>query len=184
VYSKASNLTLQYQESLRRGPDGPCTKEMKSPTTAGFQVHERSSLTPAHKNLARWQLKKMWSQTSSIPHIAHLPSEGPCLLATCSADGSLPLMSFQRNTLIFGGTLVARTSLKNVTVAPCDKRRYKECVEKTPDGSRAHETWSSPMECGCGSKILQIFSHSTTSAVPKVRQNLTCHSPSILPQPP
>ena len=37
-------------------------------------------------NFAKWQLKKMWSQSSHSPHSAHLPSDGPFLLASCSEE--------------------------------------------------------------------------------------------------
>jgi hypothetical protein len=59
----------------------------KSPASAGFQLHCRSSLTLAHINFARWQPKKMWLQSSSSPHRDHLPSKRPWWFATCSLEG-------------------------------------------------------------------------------------------------
>jgi hypothetical protein len=54
---------------------------------------------------ARWHLKKMWSPSSNSPQSAQLPSDGPFLRATCSAEGSLPLISYQRKT---GGLLFVK----------------------------------------------------------------------------
>jgi hypothetical protein len=119
-------LALHYKTEPcqpRKGGRETSTKAMKFPTPARFQVHLRSFLTPAHMNLARWQLKKIWLQSSNAPYSAHLPFDGPCLLATCSHVGKHSLLSCQRNTLILGGTFVHRTSLKRVIVVPCNNRR-------------------------------------------------------------
>jgi hypothetical protein len=110
------------QASLRRDPERLWTNAMSCPAPAGFQSHCRSSLAPAHANLARWHEKKIWLQSSSSPQKAHAPVVGPFLLSTCTPDGSRLLMSCHRKTLILGGTLVFQTSLKCVTAAPCDMR--------------------------------------------------------------
>jgi hypothetical protein len=143
---------------------------MKSAAPAGFHEQERRSLIPAHINFAMWQVKKMWSQVSHSPQRGHRPFDGPCRLTNWSPDGSLPRMSCQRKTRIFGGTLVCQISLKCVTVPPRDNLEYIEPVEYSPDCSSAHRTTSSPSETGDRSKILQRLSHSALSARPKVRR--------------
>jgi hypothetical protein len=51
-------------------------------------------------NCAMWHAKKMWLQSSTSPQREQHPFDGPCRLATCSLQGSLPRMSCQRKTLI------------------------------------------------------------------------------------
>jgi hypothetical protein len=75
------------------------------------------------------QVKKIWLQSSSSPHRAHCPFEGPIRFATCSQEGSLLRISCHRKILIFGGTLIFQTSLKHVTAAPRDRHMYMELVE-------------------------------------------------------
>jgi hypothetical protein len=102
------------QASLRRGIERPWARVIKSPTPVGFQLHGRSSLTPTHMKRAKWHLKKMWLPHPPTRHKAH-----NCHLRGLSPSGhwlcrweSLPCISCQRKTLIFGGNLVRQTSLK------------------------------------------------------------------------
>jgi hypothetical protein len=57
-------------------------------------------------------------------------------------------MNCQRKVLILEGMHVFQTSLKQITVAPCDKHMYIELVEYNPEGSRDHETASASSSTG------------------------------------
>jgi hypothetical protein len=111
------------QISLRYSPVRPWTMARNSPTPEGLQSQCRSSRTPAHMNLAKGQLKKIWLQSSRSPQSSQFPFEGPIHLATCSQHRSLPRIICHRKILILRGTLVRQTSLKWVTAAPCDGRK-------------------------------------------------------------
>jgi hypothetical protein len=61
-----SSPCISLSPSLR--PSLPPSRSSSSP--AGFQSHSRSSLAHAHINLAMWQPKKMWLQSSCSPQRA------------------------------------------------------------------------------------------------------------------
>jgi hypothetical protein len=80
-------------------------------------------------NRAIGQVKKMWLQSSKSLQRAHRPFNGPIRLATCLHEGNLLRISCQRKIFIFGGTLTFHTSLKQVTIAPCERHMCIELVK-------------------------------------------------------
>ena len=110
VQSDQQKAALQIPMTLLVCPESVSINLYRSAKQKGFLAHCSSSLVALHMNLARGQVKKMWSVSSYSPHKAHRAEDGPRRLAMLSLDGSRILISCHRNTRILRGIAIPQIS--------------------------------------------------------------------------
>ena len=100
-------------------------------------LHQRPLTTPQRQLQRNWtetREKKMWFESSTVPHKGHVSSLGPFSFNTSTPEGIRPWIHCHKKILIFRGSLVDQIVSKGAGPGVTAMARYRDLLENFSRG--------------------------------------------------